>query len=176
MSGYPRVQPVRPVHVTAPLCLLCSSSLPSATSSTSVSGKPSSSSDAVMTNCCRRAICAPCVARSPRTARWDPCLACEGGWKGKARGSHAGPAHGTQPDRESDFVLGDEDEDDQDAGSGVGEDKSDHAAFGQEPSTSAHPEPLADGSPSPPSALVRHIVQKSDTLIGIALKYGLDVS
>lgn len=173
MSGFPRVQRVRPIHVPAELCLLCSSSLPPRSTSTSARASSSSSSSSVQTSCCRRTICASCVARSPRTARWDPCLACEGGWRATRTD---GNADGNVAERESDFVLGDaeEDEDDehpkaeqttpQDDGSAT-QTTGDVVA----PDSAEAPEPAS-------SALVRHIVTKSDTLIGIALKYGLDVS
>jgi LysM repeat protein len=108
------------------------------------------------------------VERSPRTARWSPCLACEGGWKAARPGNAASDAQ-KEDARESDFVLGDEDEDD---------DQDEASTTERILPSSVEPgaESVLDSPSVTSPALVRHIVKKSDTLIGIALKYGLDVS
>lgn len=83
-------------------------------------------------------------------------------------------------ERASDFVLGDDDDQDEEIDDrerlemGTREPAPDYEEVqsGEPPST----EKDVESTPPAPAALVRHIVLKGDTLIGIAFKYGLDVS
>ncbi|KAL7415887.1 hypothetical protein BDY24DRAFT_439133 [Mrakia frigida] len=161
----------RPIHVPSPLCLLCSSSiLPSTSSSSSSSPRP------ILTSCCQRTICVSCQINK-RIARWDPCLACEGGWKTAGRKSERGK------ERECEFVLGDDDDDDEeedeeDEGNDEIEieqkEKDDKDPLTQTNSTSSAP---TDPKPSPcssSSSSVHHLLLPSDTLLGLSLRYSLD--
>lgn len=140
----------RPIHAPQALCLLCSSSLPP--------NRP----PPVETKCCRRSICGTCVCQKARATRWDPCLYC-------APGLRSGPS-GAQ---EGAFVLGDDDDDDQEADNKGDPIERDGTAGVEELVDLGQEESCADDPPA--GSAVRHIVRKGDTLIGISLKYGLDV-
>lgn len=149
----------KPLATTAPLavspnarlCLTCASEpLPR-----------SDEASSFLTPCCARPICARCVERNPRLARYNPCLACLTGvaaTSSSAVQNHVGhdakrPLNFDGGLRDSDvFVLGDEDEDD------LPPAYDDSTAPPPPPPPPAAPEPpcagltnqtLAEGAPAP---------------------------
>ncbi|KAJ7227081.1 hypothetical protein GGX14DRAFT_548025 [Mycena pura] len=147
------------------LCLACSSSL------------PPKCADVFTTPCCARPICPSCVAANPRLTRYNPCLACFGGI-GVVATSATGTQQAQQPATrnvdgavrdEDTFVVGDDDEaedgdDDLDSAARVGPATSSPVAIGSLPAPT-------ESAPSPPS---KYYIKRSDTLQGIALRFGID--
>jgi LysM repeat protein len=158
------------------LCLACSCSLPP------LKNSPSTSAAIFLTPCCCRPICPSCIAANPRLERYDPCLACFGG-VGVVRSGSGTPAHqvldnyssinvdGAVRDEDT-FVLGDDEEDD--------DDLPDKVPIAPEPShprgdpnltlTTEEPTNTDEAVPS------KYYIARNDTLQGIALRYGLNVS
>ena len=195
----------RDSSATATLCLACSSSLPprlwkqiqqgvQRNESNSYDGGSLSASGSAepllfLTRCCARPICPSCLASNPRLARYDPCLACLGGvgaiHSGKAPGSSVGLGRGPQhvvasnvdgAVRDEDvFVVGDEDEDED---------------VPEVPCATARPHVRQSASETPKSDVAcvesirepdakppdRYYIRPDDTLFGISLRLGVDVS
>jgi hypothetical protein len=166
----------RPSPLTPqPLCLLCSSSIQFASKFATNHKK---------TSCCQRIICGTCVETKGRLASWEPCLACEGKWKtGKGKRSvTAGDGGREEGGREEQFVLGDEDDEDEKDDEGLeaekveSEDQEKAADLNDNGKDADDREVEDDGKKQDDAQLARrHIVLKGETLMGIALKYRLDV-
>ena len=158
-----------------------------------------------LTRCCGRPICPSCLTSNPRLARYDPCLACLGGIgaieSGKPRGSLVGrESHHVASNidgavRDEDvFVVGDEDEDEE-----VSEVYHGEARGSEVPSATAPPNNCPSEATGPPKSNVvcvdiiqkpdgeppdsnqtdpqgRYYIQPDDTLFGISLRLGVDVS
>ncbi|KAF9466561.1 hypothetical protein BDZ94DRAFT_1187314 [Collybia nuda] len=98
------------------LCLACASSLPPLKTSTDLHGEsPVGTQDVFITHCCGRPICPRCITANPRLERYNPCLVCLGGVGVVRSGSNTPVSPHMNVDgamRDEDvFVLGDEDED-----------------------------------------------------------------
>ena len=141
------------------LCLACCSSLPTK----AVSG------NVFTTQCCNRSICSQCVTSNPRLARYNPCLACLGGVGVIAAGNN--PAVGDNIDGsirdEDNFVLGD-DEDEEGDGDAP-------PAYLAVSVTRSNDPGVKDHGPTDKATPHRYYIQRSDTLQGIALRFGLNV-
>ncbi|KAK0189656.1 hypothetical protein F5146DRAFT_633373 [Armillaria mellea] len=155
------------------LCLACSSSLPP---------QKLSESKLFLTECCQRPICPNCIALNPRLSRYNPCLACLGGVGvvGARMGRNKPELAPTNLDgavRDEDmFVVGDDDDDDEDttlppytesssvisasAGNAISDRKIDKLSSIDEKSS-------ASGPP-------KYYIKRTDTLQGIALRFGVD--
>ena len=170
------------------LCLACSSSLPpvrSRAASPASASYPIHSGDSgiFITRCCSRPICPTCISSNPRLTRYDPCLACLGGVgvldvRSRVTQGLAKNIDGAVRDQDT-FVLGDDD--DEEGEDGVSQ-------LVEHPSTlSEVPRPGeptagdngADAAPlsnmSPPTS-PQYYLKSSDTLQGIALRFGVDVT
>jgi hypothetical protein len=184
---------------STPLCLACSSSLPprlwkrtleraegegALSSTSSIAGRSDrarrSSSEVFLTLCCGRPICPSCVASNPRLVRYNPCLACLGGVAAVGsekvtvpRGEHqvaSSNVNGAVRDEDV-FIVGDEDEDE------TSETHDGEAAEtpGRIPEVVEPPKPdiSVDGNQGGPG---RYYIRPDDTLLGISLRLGVDVS
>ena len=195
-----KVDMSRNSSTTAPLCLACSSSLPPRLWKRTQQGvqgglTPSSSSNGrdsellFLTRCCGRPICPSCLAANPRLARYNPCLACLGGVGAvgteKLQGQHPVASNVDGAVRDEDvFVVGDEDEDengatkiyDGEAAPGLVSSPSEGAPLQRDirdnrPCTDLDkPAEPADSTPE------RYYIRPDDTLLGISLRLGVDVS
>ncbi|EMD34093.1 hypothetical protein CERSUDRAFT_159540 [Gelatoporia subvermispora B] len=171
-------------EIASSLCLACSSSLP-----------PRSlrfpDGDIYVTRCCKRPICPACISSNPRLARYDPCLRCLDGVAAvggssllMAKGNSSPLARTPNIDgsvRDEDvFVLGDEGGEDSEDDNEIPEPTTDTVTptsemLGDAPSSAVGPEAsqvdtetLSQPMPS------RYLIQPRDTLLGIALKVGVD--
>jgi hypothetical protein len=190
---------------TAPLCLACSSSLPPRlwkrtqqgvqTGHTSSGGGRDDSELLFLTRCCGRPICPSCLTANPRLARYNPCLACLGGAGAvgteKRQGQHPVVSNIDGAVRDEDvFVVGDEDEEDEDGTTQIydGEAATTPGII-PPPSKGAGPQQLdikagpyagpdkrdepTDSNQGSPG---RYYIRPDDTLLGISLRLGIDVS
>ena len=192
---------------SAPLCLACSSSLPprlwkrtlesaknGSAASSSFSGG-STDSELFLTQCCGRPICPSCVTSNPRLVRYNPCLACLGGLGAVSsekvlHGKPQVPSNLDGAVRDEDvFVVGDEDEDDDEAPEMHDGEAAKAAGEIPPPSEVAQPpkpdislEHRADSIPSDKvpddnqGSPGRYHIRPDDTLLGISLRLGIDVS
>ena len=190
---------------TTPLCLACSSSLPprlwkrtleraeggelegTSSSSTGRSDRARrSSSELFLTLCCGRPICPSCVTSNPRLVRYNPCLACLGGVGAVGsekvtvlRGEHqvaSSNVDGAVRDEDV-FIVGDEDEDE----ASETHDGEAGEASGRIPPPSEvvePPKPDISVRPAGDSNIDhgRYYIRSDDTLLGISLRLGIDVS
>ncbi|VDB84760.1 unnamed protein product [Peniophora sp. CBMAI 1063] len=179
------------------LCLACSSSLPPRLLTQTAVGKHSS--ELFLTKCCARPICPTCLARNPRLARYDPCLACLGGVRavGSGQSSTDAPRNIDAAIRDEDvYAIGDDDdEEDADpgetsAGSSGGSDglpapATPPPAYATElpiqgltnPATPTSSTPSQDDGTNEKmeeDVPRRYYIRKGDTLLGIALRHGVD--
>jgi hypothetical protein len=107
-----------------------------------------------ITNCCRRPICPSCITSNPRLARYDPCLACLVGVGVLTRSL------------DDTFILGDDDDDD---------DVSVAKAESQPEIEGDMNTPQLSGE-KPSSLPYKYYLNRSDTLQGLSLRFGVDVS
>lgn len=181
------------------LCLACSSSLPPRLLMQSQQTEGKRPSELFLTKCCARPICPTCLAHNPRLARYDPCLACLGGVRavGSPRAAEA-PRNIDAAVRDEDvYAIGDdEEEDDLDAGeTSAGSSGSSDGLPAPATPPPAYPTELPTESSSSPAlnqgvnpgqdndmnekaedgASIRYHIRKDDTLLGIALRHGVDV-
>lgn len=158
------------------------------------------SSELFLTKCCARPICPTCLAHNPRLARYDPCLACLGGVRavGSPRSAAEAPINIDAAVRDEDvYAIGDdEEEDDLDAGEALaGSSGSSDGLPAPVTPPPAYPTELPTESSSSPasnqgvnpgqdndtnekledSASRRYYIRQDDTLLGIALRHGVDV-
>ncbi len=166
---------------------------------TTSSSSNSDSEPLFLTSCCGRPICSSCLTSNPRLARYNPCLACLGGVgavgtkKLQLQGQHPVASNIDGAVRDEDvFVVGDEDEDEEgaaDTNDGVAA-KAPGAGVALPPSEGARPpepdvevrsftdadkpeEPTDSNDQGNPG---RYYIQPDDTLLGISLRLGVDVS
>ncbi|KDQ59058.1 hypothetical protein JAAARDRAFT_192612 [Jaapia argillacea MUCL 33604] len=149
------------------LCLACSSSLP-----------PRLLSSVHITPCCSKPICPSCISTNPRLTRYNPCLLCLGGVgvvgssaiRGDLRKEERTNVDGGVEDEDV-FVLGDEegDEGDKDESS-----PTPPPAYSSPPHTPLSPTPPQPPPTEPDSPPTKYYIKPSDTLLGIALKFGID--
>lgn len=194
----------RELSETAPLCLACSSSLPPRLwertlesakdgSAASPSCSRRSSSELFLTQCCGRPICPSCVTSNPRLVRYNPCLACLGGLGavGSEKVLHRKyqlPSNVDGAVRDEDvFVIGDEDEDeasevhDREAAKPAG-DIPPSSEVAQPPKSDISLEHRADSTlydkapDSKQGSPGKYDIRPDDTLLGISLRLGIDVS
>jgi hypothetical protein len=189
---------------TAPLCLACSSSLPprlwkrtTAVQQQGAQSGQTSSELLFLTLCCGCPLCPSCLTSNPRLARYDPCLACLGGVGAvgtkKPQGQYPAASNVDGAVRDEDvFVVGDEDEDEAsetDDGeaakaSGVASPSFEEGAGPPEPDVQVRPyaepdkptehtEPSIDSNQGSPG---RYYIRPDDTLVGISLRLGVEVS
>ncbi len=145
------------------LCLACSCSL-------RVSEK------VFTTPCCHQSICTQCVSSNPRLTRYNPCLACLGGvgviaaGKGKVDVTVNANIDGALRDEDT-FVVGDDDDDEIPPPylATTDEDK----ASAQNVASATTPL-IEDHHKSPGPS--QYYIKRTDTLQGIALRFGVDVS
>jgi hypothetical protein len=180
----------------ATLCLACSSSLPprlwKQVQQRNGNNSPDDASTTgggsleilFLTRCCGRPICPTCLASNPRLARYNPCLACLGGVgaieSDKPRGSLVGRESDNNVDgavRDEDvFVVGDEDEDEEVSevyhGEATGSPKSNVACVDIIQKSDGEP---PDGNQTD-TGQGRYYIQPDDTIFGISLRLGVDVS
>lgn len=185
---------------TVDLCLACSSSLPPhRPSSSKLPG------DTIFrTSCCNKPICPTCISSNPRLSRYNPCLHCLNGVGVVHARSPTALAHSSSAPQNFDggvhdedvFALGDdEDDSDDEADSGAGEstpptpatpppayaevDEPADAGHGSQVTPSGannvQDEVNKDAAPSC-GAPSKYYIQPKDTLVGIALRFGVDVS
>ena len=182
--------------VDTTLCLACSSSLPPIRSPASPFSKHSARADTFTTRCCSRPICPSCLSSNPRLARYNPCLRCLGGAEAVGKTSWGKPderltsmnVDGGMKDEDT-FIVGDDDDDDEQGERILG---SYHNYLPPPPSSVS---PIQD---SPTDCLggsstterigreeqnivevtngLQYHIQLKDTLQGIALRFGVDVS
>jgi hypothetical protein len=171
----------------------------------STSSASGSSEQLFLTRCCGRPICPSCLTSNPRLARYNPCLACLGGVgavdSGKGRGSLVGrePYHVAASNvdgavRDEDvFVVGDEDDDDEVREVRGGEavevlsatapsnDRPSEVAPGPLKSDVDYADDIQKPDAEPPDSSQqtdqgRYYIRPDDTLFGISLRLGVDVS
>lgn len=152
-----------------------------------------------LTQCCGRPICPSCLTSNPRLARYNPCLACLGGVGAvgtkKLQGQHhptASNVDGAVRDEDV-FVVGDEDEDEDGASSETDDGEAAKAsgvatplsegAGPPEPDVQVRPyaEPDKPAEPTEPTdsnqgSPGRYYIRPDDTLLGISLRLGIEVS
>ncbi|KIO34359.1 hypothetical protein M407DRAFT_64472 [Tulasnella calospora MUT 4182] len=176
------------------LCLACSGTIsPSASSDNKVH----------VTECCNRYICSRCLSKNPRLTSYNPCLACLGGVGVVASAPEANrkALKVGNVQAEDAFAIGDESDDDDDlsvkddggandpgpliAAPKVGSPSSDQGITGasnNETEAAAQP-PTVDAKSSTDTADESRLrasrnseywIKPSDTLVGIALKFGID--
>jgi LysM repeat protein len=185
------------------LCLACSCSLPPLKKSVSHPSTSTAAAQIFLTPCCRRPICPACITANPRLQRYNPCLACLSG-VGLVRSSSGTAAHqvrekappsnvdGSVRDEDT-FILGDADDDEEDDWLPDEPSKS-GARVTKQPEPSHTVVPLLEGPFDPDvipdnstltteqptntndAAPPKYYIQRNDTLQGIALRYGLNVS
>lgn len=156
------------------LCLACSSSLP-ATAAKIISEK------VFTTQCCHKSICAKCISQNPRLARYNPCLACLGGVGVIAAGAGKGKVEAANIDgavRDEDtFILGDDEDEQEEAPPAYPADPAETSSVDgsttrlMEPSETIMDAPESSTSGGP----ARYYIKRSDTLQGIALRFGVNV-
>ncbi|KDQ19360.1 hypothetical protein BOTBODRAFT_51790 [Botryobasidium botryosum FD-172 SS1] len=150
------------------LCLACCSSLPS-----------KSQASLFTTPCCGRPICESCLGRNPRLRRYNPCLYCVTGVAVTSvnRQDVEKELEVNGVGEEDMFVLGDLDDDEDDARYNrvereVPDKRSDEvislSSTQELPSRGRSPEPQNGSHPT------MHYIKRGDTLLGISLKYGID--
>lgn len=159
--------------ITVPLCLACSQSL--STKSLGVY---------FCTPCCGRFICDHCLSKNARLRRYNPCLSCLGG-VGLVQSTNQDRRGGNQQqivqhgrDNEAEtFVLGDSDSDEErDVKTAVSIQSEARAPSPPVPSEPTEESQLPEPpNPDPPHSSTYYIKSR-DTLAGIALKHGVDVS
>jgi hypothetical protein len=174
----------------AALCLACSSSLPPRRSRTT---PPASTSYSInnadvpifVTRCCSRPICPTCVFANPRLARYDPCLACLGGVD--AVGGASRFQREKQPPMqnidgalrdEDTFVLGDDEEEEevQPPPQYLADLQSQCSPASLIPSAEPSRELAIPPAKSLPSTALLYHIKPGDTVHGLALRFGIDVS
>ena len=152
-----------------------------------------------LTRCCGRPICPSCLTSNPRLARYNPCLACLGGVGAVGTKKLQGQQYLTASNvdgavRDEDvFVLGDEDEDGSSSEADDGEAAKASAVASPPPLEGARPpEPdriqarphLEPDKPDEPTEPIdsnqgspgRYYIRPEDTLLGISLRLGVEVS
>jgi hypothetical protein len=156
--------------ITVPLCLACSQSL-----------SEKSLDLYFCTPCCGRLICDRCLSKNARLRRYNPCLSCLGGVglvqnTSGDRGDRNKEAiqHGRDNEAET-FVLGDSDDEDIRASNPI---QSEAVRPRSPPLVASESQELEHSNPSnralPQSST--YYIKPRDTVTGIALKYGVDVS
>lgn len=177
------------------LCLACSCSLPPLKKSPSHSSTSMAVPQIFLTPCCYRPICSRCIAANQRLQRYDPCLACLGG-VGVVRSGSGTPAHqvrekvssvnvdGAVRDEDT-FVLGDADDDEEDDVLSdtlpIEQPERSHPAREGAHETASTASILALTTEQPTeqptnTTPLKYYITRNDTLQGIALRYGLNVS
>ncbi|KAJ3996180.1 hypothetical protein F5050DRAFT_1571999 [Lentinula boryana] len=174
------------IDINVLLCLACSSSL------------PSRSHDSVfMTNCCQKPICSLCISTNPRLARYNPCLACLGGVQAVGSRSNVGRQEQLVPPErvnidgavrdEDTFVLGDDEHDDTDSDEEgappppyLGQYSAQSSSSAVQPTDRQHtnsqfnlPVDIKMDTNAPNHSSEYHI-QRGDTVLGIALRFGVN--
>lgn len=187
------------------LCLACSGDVrpPQRVAASSTSRNTNDNNnqtlDAFLAPCCARPICATCLKANPRLARYDPCLAClrlrvRSGGAGTSGRDGKGGGEVVAPKEEERFAIGLDDEDDEDDGEGGMGGRRTEADMKDSSAESDPPPPYELEATAPPRQLSNettdldhsessqtqnsqpvHHVQRTDTLRGLALKYGVDV-
>lgn len=177
------------MDVTKSLCLACSASLPPL--------KSGSANDILFTTkCCRRPICPTCITSNPRLSRYDPCLACLAGVSvvaasSSTSGSHwATSLHQKPWSPEADlgaFILGDDDDEgDEDEAEKVVETTDGRDAAEPAKNEGLLVPSMLEDPPFPPSLPAqepsrisvpyKYYLNRSDTLQGLSLRFGVNVS
>ncbi|KAK0200913.1 hypothetical protein DFS33DRAFT_1462682 [Desarmillaria ectypa] len=156
------------------LCLACSSSLPP---------QKLSESKLFLTECCQRPICPNCITLNPRLSRYNPCLACLGGVgvigarMGRSKPELAQSNLDGAVRDEDMFVVGDDDEDDEDTTSMP------PPAYTESSSVTSAETALFESNVDKPSSNdeissasgpPKYYIKRTDTLQGIALRFGVD--
>ena len=149
------------------LCLACSASL------------PPKNNDIHITNCCGRPICPTCIGNNSRLTRYNPCLACLEGVDVVVSRSQSCSlplevrnVDGAVRDEET-FVLGDDDD---------ASDEETEETVVSSPYLSEDTELLKSVKVQEkeeithPATMLKYYVARNDTLRGIALRLGVDVS
>jgi hypothetical protein len=177
------------------LCLACSSSLPPrllVSARQAINSKPVDGT-LFLTRCCARPICPTCLARSPRLARYDPCLQCLGGVHAVA-GARGTIKNVDGAVRDDDvYAIGDDEEEEEEEG------RENHngwdptrtpppPAYATDPEPTLEPKSKSSDSEggintdAPPSfegapdvVPVKYYIKPGDTLLGISLRYSVDV-
>ncbi|KAG9018254.1 hypothetical protein FRB90_011761 [Tulasnella sp. 427] len=176
------------------LCLACSSG---------ISASSNSEAKVHITECCNRPICTQCLSKNPRLVSYNPCLSCLGGVgvvasapEANKRGLKVGNVQA-----EDVYAIGDESDDDDSVafgGDGDGDGRSSSTGRAEtaqvDPSSSTQgitqsssntndveAQPLdsessqaADESRLRASRNAEYWIKPNDTLVGIALKFGVD--
>ncbi|KDN50543.1 hypothetical protein RSAG8_01041, partial [Rhizoctonia solani AG-8 WAC10335] len=144
--------------LTVPLCLACSQEL-----------STKSLDSSFRTPCCARYICGQCLSKNARLRRYNPCLSCLGGVglvqsaSDRVIGNRPVVQHGRDNEAET-FVLGDSDEEDSEPLERIETAR---------PPTPKVPEASSTPNPALPQSSTYYI-RPRDTVIGIALKHGVD--
>ncbi|EPT05655.1 hypothetical protein FOMPIDRAFT_1021408 [Fomitopsis schrenkii] len=202
------------------LCLACSASLPPRKALASPTSPNYASNEIFLTECCQRPICPACVSANPRLVRYHPCLHCLGGVGAVSAAARSPPpvdfsrsvgeksaggrvnVDGSVKDEDV-FVLGDDDEDEEESMEGTVDGHGDRPSTASNSPPPATPPPayfettLSQSSrvPSPSTQPIskidcgkqpnqemettsstpqRYYIQPNDTLIGIALRFHVD--
>ena len=179
-----------PLSLSTSLCLACSSSLP-----------PRKSEEPFLTPCCSRPICPACLRANPRLARYNPCLHCLSSVQ--ALSSRSKPeGRGDMSPQNIDggvhddvvFAIGDDQEDtwDEDESPDVEELHQNTSNIvpdmnftGPEQGQPTTPDEVLDPKlqttkEAPDDAKLalapsQYYIKPGDTLLGIALRFGVDV-
>lgn len=179
----------------ATLCLACSSSLPP---------RKVSEDGIFHTPCCDRPICAACLSRNPRLARYNPCLRCLGGvGVVKSHSNPKSPSIAGIPDdvpknvdggvHDDDvFAIGDDNDDDEHSSDNEDDlNVTQHISSAQRPASrnaseplglpplstpQAEPLPVDNNDISAHSGAPKYYIRPGDTLSAISLKFKIDVS
>jgi hypothetical protein len=152
------------------------------------------SSELFLTLCCGRPICPSCVTSNPRLVRYNPCLACLGGVGAVSAekvqlGQHqvaSSNVDGAVRDEDV-FIVGDEDEDeasemhDEQAAKTPNEIQPPFEVTKPlSPDISVKPSADPNQSDTDPNSNQgspgRYYIRPDDTLLGISLRLGIDVS
>ncbi len=140
---------------------------------------------------CQRPICPACIMSNPRLSRYDPCLACLAGVSVVASsGSHCASGSTSLPQKpwspgfnlsesEGAFILGDDDDDLDESEVEVGEKTTDNCdALAAESVKNVVPVLEVPPFQEPSRTLVpyKYYLNRSDTLHGLSLRFGINVS
>lgn len=159
------------VNRNTALCLACSASL------------PPKNNDIHITKCCRRPICPTCIGNNSRLTRYNPCLACLEGVDVVSSRSQSCSlllevrnVDGAVRDAET-FVVGDDDDaSDEETEEIVVSSPSDPPYSSEDVELLKSVNVQEKEEITHPATLLKYYVARNDTLRGIALRLGVEVS
>ena len=172
------------IEENSPLSLACSSSIPPSVVRRYQQGflrndGKASEESIFITNCCRRPICPSCISANPRLMRSDPCLHRLGGVDVVASGMVSSSKSSMVMDQDP-FVIGDDDDSQEPFSEAVPPPYEEVAQNECQRTEAINAEVQDDmliepNQQNPDPIPIKYYLTSSDTLLGIALRYGMNV-